>query len=413
MGRSHLLAGAGVALVVFLFVGCAAKPKPQAPSPQDPSGGQPVARGHAKPQAAVGGGAEADAPTISPAEAAPKSIAQNAAAYAQNLESLLAKRAPKQKQDDPARKSVEVTDDTGSESDGGAANAAMKVSPEARKKEPVNAEASVDESPAAAPPAAAKAQPVAPAPADAKAPAAAARGPAPKSPTIPATADLLQQQLTSRAKQYPQDAAAQLDYQLLQFLRDESVPDLAGVAPLAAEDRELLTTLLDGLSNFRNGLRAEANMLESKKVSPLLEMADRLRAQGELTIPTVQLCTKVDRFGVYEPMQPAQFKAGAANEAILYCEVANFSSQLADGRQWETRLKHECVLYSENGLNVWNANADPVTDQSRNRRHDFHVVRRLRIPAIPIGRYLLKVTVTDLQVNRVAEATVPVQVVAQ
>jgi hypothetical protein len=31
---------------------------------------------------------------------------------------------------------------------------------------------------------------------------------------------------------------------------------------------------------------------------------------------------------------------------------------------------------------------------------------------MPVGRYLLKVTVTDLQVSRVAEATVPLQVVA-
>jgi hypothetical protein len=71
------------------------------------------------------------------------------------------------------------------------------------------------------------------------------------------------------------------------------------------------------------------------------------------------------------------------------------------------------VLYSETGLNVWHTAADPVTDQSRNRRHDFHIVRRLKLPAIPVGRYLLKVTVTDLQVNRVAEATVPIQVVAR
>jgi hypothetical protein len=300
---------------------------------------------------------------------------------------------------------VEAVDDTSPEPTGGAANAAMKLSPPLDpKKTPVNAEASVGEAPAAPPPARAEALPAAP---------PAPRAPAAKSPTVPATTDLLQQQVTARAKQYPQDVAAQLEYQLLQFLRDESVPDLAGVAPLSADDRELLTTLLDGLSNFRNGLRAEANMLASKKVSPLLEMADRLRAQGELSIPTALLCTKVDRFGVYEPMQPAQFKAGAPSEAVLYCEVANFSSQLGDGRQWETRLKHECVLYSETGLNVWHTNADPVTDQSRNRRHDFHVVRRLRLPAVPVGRYLLKVTVTDLQVNRVAEATVPIQVIAQ
>jgi hypothetical protein len=131
-----------------------------------------------------------------------------------------------------------------------------------------------------------------------------------------------------------------------------------------------------------------------------------------LNIPAAALCTKVDRFGVYEPMEPAQFKPNTNNEAVLYCEVANFSSQLSGGKQWETRLRHEGTLYNETGLNVWKMPADTVSDLSRNRRHDFYVVRKLHLPPLPVGRYLLKVTVTDTQVSRVAEATVPLQIVA-
>ena len=195
-------------------------------------------------------------------------------------------------------------------------------------------------------------------------------------------------------------------------MRDESVPDLGAIARLPAEDRELLSALLDGLSNFRSALRAEANMLQSKKVAPLMEMGDRIRGQGELHIPAIALCTSVTTFGVYEPMEPAEFKSGPNNAAVLYCEVANFSSQLNTKRLWETRLKHEAVIYSETGLDVWQDKPDTVTDLSRNRRHDFYVVKKLLLPNIPVGRYLLKVTVTDLQMNRVAEATVPIQVVA-
>ena len=410
MGRTHLLAGACVALTVGFYVGCASKPKGATARKADPA--QPVARGkHAKPQAADGGtipSAPAEAPEASAAEVSSKSVAQHAEVYAHNLETLLAKRGATTKPGDvPVHEESADDKDNPAHSPGGA-NEPLKVAPEAQaqpqpqaaKKQPLpdSGEASTSDSTAVAP--------AAPAP-------SAPRAVSPRSPTVAPTADLLVQQLSARVKEYPRDVAAQLDFQLLQFLRDESVPDLAPLAPLPAEDRELLTTLLDGLSNFRNGLRAEANMLQSKKVSPLLEMGDRLRAQGELTLPATRLCTKVERFGVYDPMEPAQFKSGSVNEAILYCEVANFSSQLADNRQWETRLKHESVLYNETGLNVWNDKADTVTDLSRNRRHDFYVVKRLHLPSLPVGRYLLKVTVTDQQVNRVAEATVPILVVAQ
>jgi hypothetical protein len=238
-----------------------------------------------------------------------------------------------------------------------------------------------------------------------------------KAPAASAAAikDDLLQKLAARVKDDPRDAVGHLNYQLLQFLLEEQVPELKSIAPLPAEDRELLTTLLDGLSNFRAGLRAEANSLQSKKVAPLLELADRLRSQGELTISTAALCSSVQRFGVYVPMEPPRFIAGGKNNAaILYCEVANFSSQLNDKKLWETKLKQEAVLYSESGLQVWSDKTDTVLEQSRNRLHDFFIADKVRLPAsLPVGRYLMKMTVTDLQASRVAEATVPIQVVAQ
>jgi hypothetical protein len=318
---------------------------------------EPAARQEQSPDAG-----SAEAPTITPAEVTPRSIAEHTALYAQTLGSLLAKRAggaraAPVKQPEPAP----TTAPTAPESVKPAANEQLKVEPAAPEKT-VNVPEKVVAMPAQV------RQSAKPQAADDAAQTASSK-------TVAPTGDQLLKKLATRVKEYPSDLAGHLDYQLLQFLRDEPVPELASVAPLPAEDRELLTALLDGLSNFRSALRGEANMLQSRQVSPLLEMTERLRGLAELTIPTAALCTKVDRFGVYDPMEPAQFHAGANNEAVLYCEVANFSSQLNSARQWETRLKHEAVVYSETGLNAWTIKADTVSDVSRNRRHDFYVVR--------------------------------------
>ena len=227
--------------------------------------------------------------------------------------------------------------------------------------------------------------------------------------------DAVAARIASRAKDYPADLSAQADDQLAKYLREESVPDMSTLAGLAPEDREMLGAILDALSNFRSQIRADNNMLFSKKVHPLVELADRLRSQSELSVPTVALCTGVQAFGVYEPMEPARFVAGTRQEAIVYCEVENFLSQPNEKNLYETRLTQSIVLYTEtSGLPVWTAPKDTIVDQARRRRHDFFLGKKVFLPStLTIGRYLLKVTIEDQQAHHIAENTVPVEIVAQ
>ncbi len=225
--------------------------------------------------------------------------------------------------------------------------------------------------------------------------------------------DEIQRKIERRMRDYPQDVDAHLDYQLMQYLLDQPVPHLASMATLPGEDRELLTAMMDGLSNFRNAVRADGNMLLSRKVRPMLHMADRLRSQADLSIPTIALCTRVDGFGVYEPIDPARFAAGREHTVIVYTEVENFASQMNEARMWETKLSQETTLYTESGMPVAMEKPRVLVDLSRNRRHDFFVVKMMKLPAtLPIGRYLLKVTIVDQTVNRVSETTLPIVIVA-
>ncbi len=223
----------------------------------------------------------------------------------------------------------------------------------------------------------------------------------------------LSRALAQRIQDDPNDPLAHLDYQLLRYIEGKPVPDLGTLASLPREDQEIVTAVLDALSNFRNNLRADSNLLLSRKIRPLMDLGDRLRAQADLEIPTLQLCRRVDGFGVYEPIEH-RFVAGRDRDVIVYCEVANFMSQLTEQQQWETRLTQEVVLYTDvDGLPILRDKPIAVPDLSRNRRHDFFVVRRLRLPAnIPVGRYWLKVTIVDQLASRVAEASIPITFVA-
>ncbi|MCX5660851.1 MAG: hypothetical protein NTW19_14190 [Planctomycetota bacterium] len=71
-------------------------------------------------------------------------------------------------------------------------------------------------------------------------------------------------------------------------------------------------------------------------------------------------------------------------------------------------------VYSEaDGLAVWRQSPVEVKDQSFNRRKDFFVVQIVRLPArLSVGKYRLKIRVTDQADASIDESSVPLQVVA-
>ena len=208
------------------------------------------------------------------------------------------------------------------------------------------------------------------------------------------------------------DIADAFDSQLQRMLSSDASSD-PSLAALPADERQLLATVIDSLAAFRMGLRSGDGLMATR-VAPLLALVDHIKSQTPLALPTLALCSKVTQFGIYDPLEPPRFAAGKETSTIVYCEVENFASQLNERKQWETRLAQEVVLYTETGLPVWQDKTETIADQARRRRHDFFVVKKTTLPAnISIGRYLLKVTIVDQQASRVAEATIPVQFVAQ
>jgi hypothetical protein len=226
--------------------------------------------------------------------------------------------------------------------------------------------------------------------------------------------DVYEQKLHKLVQEYPRDLGYQLDYQLLRLVRDEQTPDMADVTQLSNEDRDLLLTLMDGMNNFRTAARGNNNLMLNSKIQPLIEMSERLRSQAQLAIPTVALCSRVVSYGVYTPMASSRFSVGKNNELIVYNEAANFASIQGSDSIWRTRLKQEMVLYTDTGLAVWpdKPNAASFVDQSRNRRHDFFISRRIMLPSsLAAGKYVLKITLTDEQSDRVVEASAPLELV--
>ncbi len=404
MSRRTLAVGTAVSLIVV--AGCGAPPQPQAQvSPQQPAPVPPPVVTVERPPEPQG---DVESPAKTPPE--PDRVARQAEEHARAIEALLAARA----QDDPANAGTRIIQPAPRET----------PSPEPRI-EPAVIEPPAPIKPPASPKSVESVEPAAGTAGDANTPisvnsaaqpSAVARAEAVKSPPaaiVPGGAESLEQQLARRAREYPRDLPSQLDYQLLLFARDEQVPRAADIANLPTEDREVLTALVDGLTNFRNGIRADTNMLMNRKIRPLIEMSDRLRSRADLSIPNAVLCREVRAWGNYAPLESNRFEGGVPHTVIVYAEVENFASTLNEKNLWETRLECQLALYNEAGWPVWE-DKFPAIDVCRNRRRDFFLPRKVTIPAgLNLGRYVLKVSVTDQQASRIAESSIPIVIYAK
>ena len=222
------------------------------------------------------------------------------------------------------------------------------------------------------------------------------------------------QRYAGRVTRDPKSVDAQLEYQLVRFLQNQSVPDGNDLASLPSDDRELVSAVTDALTNFRSVVRGGPNAMAAEKARPFIEMADRIRSRSDLTVSGLSLCKKVTAYGVYEPIEPLRFPVGAGNRAVVYCEVDGFLSQLNDKSLWGTELWLGLRLFSESNLELWTPQLDKVSDISRKRRRDFFIAKPIQLPATLIpGRYYLKATVEDRQAHRVAESTIQIDIFAQ
>ncbi len=193
-------------------------------------------------------------------------------------------------------------------------------------------------------------------------------------------------------------------------LSDELSADLT---PEQAELVQRYRTLLLEIAQ-----RIDAGDVETLDAEEVARAVSGLTGPRPVTLRNAALCRRVSGFGVYEPFASHEFIAGQENRMIIYAEVEDFAVAPAttDGGRpgFAVSLEQEVVLYNEaDGLAVWRHDPQPVQDVSRRQRRDFWVVQMVALPAnLGVGKYRLKVRVSDLHGSTVDEATLPVRLIA-
>lgn len=189
----------------------------------------------------------------------------------------------------------------------------------------------------------------------------------------------------------------------------------ADLTALSPEDRHLVLAYQRAFTHLGQSLRGSSDEDRRNLRSAAEELAEQTAERGKLRVHNAQLCTRVDGFGQYTPFAHNTFLAGKEQPAIVYAELAGYSALRDSGDQhYVVKLTQKIVLYNESdGLPVWKVEPTEILDRSRNARRDFFVVQLINLPArLSVGKYRLKLTITDEQGKAVDEASMPVNIVA-
>jgi hypothetical protein len=190
---------------------------------------------------------------------------------------------------------------------------------------------------------------------------------------------------------------------LTQLALNRDAEAVAVSSALPEQSRTLLALLIGAAQAVRAVVHGAA-VTDADVLRQVDDLRSALAQRADPMVHTVQLCSKVMTFGVYEEMVPAEFTAGYPIQTIVYSEIGNLRSEAsADGR-YRTQLSTRLEILTATGESVWIHEEPEIIDDCRRRRRDFFIAQRVTIPGtLPAGEYVLKVQVEDRLASRLGE----------
>ena len=128
-----------------------------------------------------------------------------------------------------------------------------------------------------------------------------------------------------------------------------------------------------------------------------------LQPRADLKLRHLALCRRIQTFGDYEPFEKNAFSPG--QDVLLYAEVENFTSRPTGDGRLETLLRSMITIRegSSDGKIVHEILVGVTPDICRTSRRDYFHNYEFKFPrTLPLGRYVLRLTVTDLHGNKKA-----------
>lgn len=213
--------------------------------------------------------------------------------------------------------------------------------------------------------------------------------------------DTFQQKLESleaKVRAEPNNYGDQFKLRMMYLLAGQEEKATGAINGTDADLQELIIAHFKTLLAAQAGSGRDAALAANRQLGELENLRDLVRAKADLQVPKVVVCSAIEGFGRYTPIEPAEFQAGQKNRILLYIEVDNFVSEKTASGMYRTLLSVRQSLLTKAGEEMWTTQDSNIEDLARQQRRDFYLtVGPLSIPAtLAAGEYVLKVEVEDV-----------------
>ena len=247
---------------------------------------------------------------------------------------------------------------------------------------------------------------------EAEAPRTAPNAPTAGPPTVDTFKERLQE-LESRIRKEPNNIEDQYRLRLMYLVGGEEDQALAPIDGTNAEMQDLVLAHLRALIAAQASTGRDPALSANQQLERVEELRSLVRSRADLMVPKVVLCTAIEGFGRYTPIEPTEFKAGQKSRVLLYIEVDNFRTEKTPSGMFRTLLSVRESLLTKSGEELWSMQDANIEDLARQQRRDFYLtIGELTIPkTLSPGEYVLKVEVEDVLAGKINSSVAKFKIV--
>lgn len=221
-------------------------------------------------------------------------------------------------------------------------------------------------------------------------------------PTTPiSTADAIKARIAEQEKlvaREPDNLEEQFRLRLMYLIDGQDDRATDPIPGLNSQMQEIVRGQIAALLTARGTSERDPTLWANRQLDAIENLRALVRAQADLRVPRVELCSAIDGFGRYEPIVPPQFTVGGRNQVIVYMEVDNFQTEKTSTGLYRALMSVRASLLNKSGEEIWSMRDENIEDLSRQRRSDFFLtIGPLAIPkTLGPGEYVMKVEVEDV-----------------
>ncbi len=135
-----------------------------------------------------------------------------------------------------------------------------------------------------------------------------------------------------------------------------------------------------------------------------------LEAKAPLELVDLRLCSKVERFGDFTPIDPPARRGG--DQVVIYCEVDGVHHEPTTSGGFQTKLAGRMEIIPEAGGSPIILPLGPAKETFPRRRRDFYIAYLEVLPRnLPPGQYTLRMTLKDVFSEQSAGRGIPLTIV--